>query len=146
MFWSWNTRTAYRSIPASIAATSTRESGRVRSTPATSPAKQGPIWRMLMLMTCLRVDAMISPARPSVMLEVAQEGGSARRRRQHEREVGAGEDEAHAAVDVARHQLLVVDAAHARPLAVRAAGRDRAVVGVDHALVAEVARDAHLGA
>src|SRR5215813_1238574 len=37
-------------MPASIAATSSRESGLVRSTPETSPAKHGPIWRMLTVM------------------------------------------------------------------------------------------------
>src|SRR5919206_392137 len=35
--WSWKTRTAYRSIPASIAATSSPVSGRLTSTPETSP-------------------------------------------------------------------------------------------------------------
>src|SRR5436853_7312835 len=59
----------------------------------------------------------------SRMLEVAQERGAPPRRGEHERQVGAGEDEAHAALDEARHQLLVVDAAHAGPLALRAAGR-----------------------
>src|SRR5438270_13342415 len=85
-------------------------------------------------------------AAASTVLEVAQERGAPPRRGEHERQVGAGEDEAHAALDEARHQLLVVDAAHAGPLALRAAGRDGAVAGVDHAVVGEIARDAHFRA
>src|SRR5262245_3329438 len=45
--WSWNTSTAYRSMPAWTAATSSGDSGRVRSRPETSAAKHGPIWRMV---------------------------------------------------------------------------------------------------
>src|SRR6516162_2349018 len=41
MFWSRNTRTAYWSIPASIAATSAGLSGPRQSTPATSPTNTG---------------------------------------------------------------------------------------------------------
>src|SRR5262252_209984 len=42
-------------MPASIAATSARESGLVRSTPDTSPAKQGPTWRMLTVIISLLI-------------------------------------------------------------------------------------------
>src|SRR5215469_7781746 len=99
-------------MPASIAATSSRESGLVRSTPDTSPAKQGPTWRMLTVMAYLLVIATIAQ-RSSAMLEVAQERGAACRGSEHEPHVGAGEHEGHAALDVARQQLIVVDAAHA---------------------------------
>src|SRR3954453_3268375 len=40
------TRTAYLSIPAWMSATSSGVSGRRISIPSTSPAKQGPIWRI----------------------------------------------------------------------------------------------------
>src|SRR5882724_4785134 len=46
IFWSGNTSTAYRSIPASIAATSSAVSALPRSTPDTSPTNTGWIWRM----------------------------------------------------------------------------------------------------
>src|SRR5689334_17419548 len=45
--WSWNTSTAYRSMPAWTAATSSGARGRVRSRPSTSAARQGPTWRKL---------------------------------------------------------------------------------------------------
>src|SRR6266545_2372561 len=44
--WSRNTSTAWRSIPASMAATSSGESGLAMSTPDTSPTNTGWIWRM----------------------------------------------------------------------------------------------------
>ena len=44
--WSWNTSTAYRSMPAWMAATSSGVRGRVMSMPSTSAAKHGPIWRV----------------------------------------------------------------------------------------------------
>ena len=44
--WSWNTSTAYRSMPASTAATSSRDSGLVTSIPDTSPTNTGWIWRI----------------------------------------------------------------------------------------------------
>src|SRR5918993_585073 len=53
IFCSRNTSTAYRSMPAWIAATSSLESGRRMSTPSTSPAKHGPTWRMEMVIICL---------------------------------------------------------------------------------------------
>src|SRR5215207_1404931 len=49
IFCSRNTSTAYLSMPAWIAATSSLVSGRRMSTPSTSPAKHGPTWRMEMV-------------------------------------------------------------------------------------------------
>src|SRR5262245_14843710 len=57
--------------------------------------------------------------------------------------VGA-EHEAGAQGDVAARQLLVVDAAHAQHLVVAAAGGADRLVGLADAIVAELARNAHL--
>src|SRR5215467_5546431 len=43
--WSWKTSTAYLSMPAWTAATSSGDKGFVRSRPSISAAKHGPIWR-----------------------------------------------------------------------------------------------------
>src|SRR3984893_7963586 len=120
---------ARRGAPASVAAAS---------------ATMSVLTKCFMGTSCCRDHS--TGAAASTMLEVAQERGAPPRRGEHERQIGAGEDEAHAALDVARHQLLVVDAAHAGPLAVGSAGRHGLVVGVDHAVVGEIARDAHFRA
>src|SRR2546429_6678459 len=48
-----------------------------------------------------------------------------------------------AETDIAAHQVVVIDAAHAGILAVLAAGRDHGLVGRGDARVAEIAGDAH---
>src|SRR5216683_3753259 len=58
IFWSRNTSTAYLSMPAWIAATSAGVIGFRMSMPSTSPAKQGPTWRMVTL-----IDASLSQRR-----------------------------------------------------------------------------------
>src|SRR5262245_65682168 len=55
MSWSRKTSTANRSIPASIAATSSRLTGRVMSIPETSPANSGVIGRMAMAISPSRL-------------------------------------------------------------------------------------------
>src|SRR6266404_4264000 len=55
--WSWKTSTAYWSMPACTAATSSGERGWVRSIPSTSAARQGPTWRKLTA-PAVRVVAM----------------------------------------------------------------------------------------
>src|SRR5215472_17199650 len=52
-------------------------------------------------------SAELSTQRASIGLQLAQEGRALGGAGEHEREVGAGEHEAHALLDVARHQLLV---------------------------------------
>src|SRR5258708_7721921 len=77
--WSWKTSTAYRSMPACTAATSSGERGWVRSMPSTSAARQGPTWRKLTA-PAVRVVAMRGDcaARPSLVKGALVEGALAK--------------------------------------------------------------------
>src|SRR6266851_1553145 len=77
--WSWKTSTAYRSMPACTAATSSGERGWVRSMPSTSAARQGPTWRKLTA-PAVRVVAMRGDcaARPSLVKGPSSGGPSPR--------------------------------------------------------------------
>src|SRR5262245_22092494 len=59
IFWSRNTSTAQRSIPASMAATSSGEGGLLMSRPDTSPTNTGWIWRMEILMWSVPHDPSV---------------------------------------------------------------------------------------
>jgi hypothetical protein len=58
MGWSWNTSTAYVSIPAWMAATCSGDSGLVMSTPSTSAAKHGPICLVMMGMAAASLSRL----------------------------------------------------------------------------------------
>src|SRR4051812_40654184 len=76
-------------------------------------------------------------------LETAHERSALGAGGEEKREVGPGEDELHAHVDVPLEELGGVHAAHAGKLAVLAARGDDALVGVGDLRVVELARDAH---
>src|SRR5215467_1107102 len=65
MCWSWKTSTAYSSMPAWIAATSSADSGLRMSIPSTSAAKHGPTCRILMVMgdpLLARLNPILDPS------------------------------------------------------------------------------------
>src|ERR1044071_5047844 len=71
IFWSRNTSTAYFSMPAWIAATSSGVIGLRMSMPSTSPAKQGPTWRMVMGIAYLLLERREARrnGKPALLLE-----------------------------------------------------------------------------
>src|SRR5512137_1289071 len=73
--WSWKTSTAYLSMPACTATTSSGDRGRVRSMPSTSAARQGPTWRKLTAPAVVVVMPGECSARPSLVKGPPRPGG-----------------------------------------------------------------------
>src|SRR5689334_17711188 len=78
----------------------------------------------------------------SWLLPLAQKFGTVAGAGHQHPEVVAGDDHAHAHGDVFRQQILHIDAAHARPFAVLAAGGDHRLVGARDLGVVELAGQA----